>query len=220
MRLVAFKCGYRLVSTVDERRGFCVVSLAKDAKPHIFFTPNLLVNVSDVFVKQWVSWLSCEPSHEQSLLELLQEAVSMLGVCAKGLDKDSFVLTHEALHECSAEHLYSTRGLFDTIRVSDLHSMLLSMAVFSSAEWKHVYMGIRMWRGLERRHPMARDVTVPMVMAVMLYSWPYHVDAEASTNAARLAMFIENSIAKQSTVLQREVAYLKQQWLFKASQDE
>ena len=213
-----FKCGYHLVSTADERRGFCVVSLAKNVNPHLFFMPNLLVIVSqmDVFVHQWVSWLSRESS-EHGPLELLQEAVIVLGACAKGLDEESFVLTHEALHECSAEHLHSTRGLFDTIRVSDLYSTLHAMAVFSSVEWKPVYL--RMWRGLESRHPMAREVTAPMVTTLMLYSWPYCVDAQASTNAARLAKLIENSIAKQSIVLQREVAYLRQQLLFKVSQD-
>eukprot|EP00731_Ephydatia_muelleri_P025965 Em0018g65a len=212
----------KAIDTVDgstnERRGFCVVSLAKNVKPHLFFMPNLLVIVSqvDVFVHQWVSWLSRESS-EHGPSELLQEAVIVLGACAKGLDEESFVLTHEALHECSAEHLHSTRGLFDTIRVSDLYSTLHAMAVFSSVEWKSVYL--RMWRGLERRHPMAREVTAPMVTTLMLYSWPYCVDAQASTNAARLAKLIENSIAKQSIVLQREVAYLRQQLLFKVSQD-
>lgn len=212
----------KAIDTVDgstnERRGFCIVSLAKNVKPHVFFKPNVLLATGqmDGFVKLWVSWLSSEVSN-QSPSELLKEAVVVLGMCAKGLDSDSFVLTHEGLHKCSSDHMYSTRKLFDTVRVSDVQVALQAMPEFYSLESKLVYLS--MWRGEERNHPLAREVTGSMVTAMILYSWPYYKDVRASTNAARLAAIVEESGEKLDSILQREIAYLKQQFLFKVSRD-
>lgn len=188
-------------------------------KPHIFFKLNLLVTAKqvDALMKHWASWLASESS-ESSPSQLLDEAVAVLGTCARRLDRDSFVLTHESLHGCSAEHMYSSGRLFETIRLSDVYLALYVMPALSSVAQSNAYH-LRLWRGEERRHGMSREVTAAMVTTMILYSWPYFIHAQGSSNGARLAMLVENSSSKQSVALQREIVYLKQQFLFIVSRN-
>ena len=201
-----------LLRGTDERRGFCVVSLAKNARPHVYFKTNQSLSTRQVdgFVKQWASWLGGESTTSCNSHELLEEAVSVLGVCSRELDRESYVLTHERLHHCSADHMYCTSKLFEAIRLSDIYLTLHAMPAFSAADSKHVWM----WRGEERRHKMAGEVTAAMVTTMMLYSWPYCINGCGSTNGERLAMLVASGSSKLDVVLQREIAYLKQQFSF------